>query len=165
MVDMVKFSLIIFSLGVNTQLVSRILQRKHIHTVFNLGYCFYFTMSSCVSLVLFYEYGSLFSQLLEFGLTELETCYRLGLARFIVHFVAKVFVVNLIFRYVIVKYSHYGMGKMGVLTDINGWTIKVLYFTLLLSYGFMGYLGLLLIFIRKESTLKYVQGRICLLQT
>lgn len=78
--------------------------------------------------------------------------------------VYKVFLANLIFRYVIIKYSHYGMGVMGSIVDTNGWIIKVLYFTLMLSYGLMAYLGYVLTFSTEETIKKSVKGKICLLK-
>lgn len=143
----------------------RIWQRRQLHTVFNLGYCFHFTLAGCLSPFLFYTHGNLLSELMTSGNTSLVNCHLLGLLRFLLSFSSKVFLANLIFRYAIIKYSHYGMGlQLGGRVDTRGWVIKLLYFTFLFSYGLMSYLGLLLKFYEKEKTNTYVKGRICLLE-
>ena len=162
--NMLQCVLSLFSLSVNCQLAWRIWRRKHLHSVFNLGYCYYFTLSGIISCFIFNEYGSLLTNLINSGKTSLGNCHRLGLLNVAADLVYKVFLANLIFRYVIIKYSHYGMGVMGSIVDTNGWIIKVLYFTLMLSYGLMAYLGYVLTFSTEETIKKSVKGKICLLK-
>lgn len=164
-IDTAKIIVILISTLVNSQLVWRIWRRKHLHTVFNLGYCYYFALAGTISIFLFHEYGSVISSFIESGETSSCSCRWLGIDYFAAYLNSKVFLANLIFRYVIIKYSHYGMGKTGGLVDTKGWIIKLLYFTFLLSYGFMVYLGFLLKFGKDESSTNlYLKGRICLLE-
>lgn len=162
--DEAKFLLIQLSMNVNFQLAWRIWQRKHLHTVLNLGYCFYFTLSGIISIFVFSEYGSLLSSLINSGQTNLTNCHRLGLSYLAGYLVYKVFIVNIMFRHVLIKYPHYGMGKMGSLIDTKGWIMKLIYFTFLLSYGLMVFLGMLLKFSDENSFKSTVKGKICLLE-
>ena len=67
------------------------------------------------------------------------------------------------FRYVIIKYAHYGMGRMkassSVSTESN--IMKVVYFTFLIPYGLNSVIRSNLNFKDENS---YYRGRVCLLQ-
>ena len=163
-VNVSKFILTLSSMVVNFQLAWRIGQRKQLHTVFNLGYCFYFTLSGIVSIFLFNEYENLLTSWIESDLPNIRNCNWFAIWHFSCYLVYKVFLANLIFRYVIIKYSHYGMGKKGSLGDTNGWIIKLLYFIFLLSYGLMSYLGFLLKFAKTGTSLFLLKTKICMLE-
>ena len=44
-----KHIMISMSIGVNFTLTKKLLERNHLHSVFNLGYCFYFILSAFVA--------------------------------------------------------------------------------------------------------------------
>ena len=162
--DCIEVFLILLCIAANFQLAWKIMVRKHLHTVFNLGYCYYFSLSGIISIFLVMEFRNLLSGIIEVGRTSLANCHRLTLLHVSAFLVYKVFLANILFRYVIIKYSHYGMGKTGSLADTNGWIIKLLYFTFLLSYGLMSFLSLLFKFFHQDTTNNSVKGKICLLE-
>ena len=65
-----KYILISISIGVNFTLTKKLLERNHLHSVFNLGYCFYFTLSGFVAPFQLVERFNQLSLIVENGTTS-----------------------------------------------------------------------------------------------
>ena len=67
--ELSKHLLMSISIGVNCTLAKRILERKHLHSIFNLGYCLYFILSAVVAPLQLAERFNLLSIVAETGQT------------------------------------------------------------------------------------------------
>ena len=67
--ELSKHLLMSISIGVNCTLAKRILERKHLHSIFNLGYCLYFILSTVVAPLQLAERFNLLSIVAETGQT------------------------------------------------------------------------------------------------
>ena len=105
MLPVLKICLAIFSSTVNIILFYKIITRKHLHTVFNFGMCFFFLWSSVFSPLTISEYGNLFEEVLHQSNAGRSTiCQRIALYRVVLIQAPKVALLNVVFRYIILLY-------------------------------------------------------------
>ena len=100
-IQVVKILIIFISIISNTTLAWKLWTRKNIHSVFNLGMCFFFLWSAAFSPFLVYEYAILAMQMMDNPDQPYpDTCSRLFLFKTLCFQASKVFLVNCIFRYI-----------------------------------------------------------------
>ena len=91
----------------NYSLLLRLLRRKHLHTIFNLGHCLYFLMAGTVFPFIISDYFDMFLdyhehfEAKEFDPYRILLCQRSFLLRHIILQGSKVPQTNLIFRLVL----------------------------------------------------------------
>ena len=101
MIHFMKILVISISMISNTTLAWKLWTRKNIHSVFNLGMCFFFLWSAAISPFLVYEYALLAMQMMDNPDQPYpDTCSRLFLFKTLCFQASKVFLVNCIFRYI-----------------------------------------------------------------
>ena len=118
-------------------LLWKILRRKTLHTLFNLGLCLYFFIVAILFPFLITEYTNLPDGMIDHSETpSREGCHMLYLYRMLISQTMKVFVLNLIYRYIIIRFSHYSQGLSHSFSHggTNHRLLKITYFTFLLSY-------------------------------
>ena len=147
-------------------LLWKILRRKSLHSLFNLGMCFFFFITGIIFPFLITEYTSLLNEMIiSPAFPSPNSCHRLYLYRMLIGQGLKVFFLNLIYRYIIIRFSHYGMGLSHSFS--HGGTkqkvLKITYFTFLSSYITVGLFNAYIKSYREEMMENIVKGRICLL--
>ena len=95
-----KFVFIGFAVVSNGVLALKILNRKNLHTIFNLSICFFFTFSAITFPFTINEYGNLIEQILGSEAPDVDSCRKLHILRMINMQGYKVFFLNIIFRFV-----------------------------------------------------------------
>ena len=82
-------------------LLWKILKRKTLHTIFNLGMCFFFFITGSIFPFLINEYISLLNEtIIHPDIPSPERCHKLFLYRMLIGQGFKVFLLNLIYRYI-----------------------------------------------------------------
>ena len=95
-----KGILIFLTVMSNNTLAWKILQRKQLHTIFNLGMCFFFFLCGSIFPMVINEYGSLLSKMIQQPeVASPYNCHRLLLYRVLAVQSVKVFILNIICRY------------------------------------------------------------------
>ena len=159
-----KWVLICLTSYSTSSLVWRILKRKSLHSVFNLGWCFYFVLTGSIFPFLMMEYASLLHHMiLHPHASSPGICEAIYLCRVVFFQGLKVPFLNLVFRYTIIEFSHYGLGlhKSFSRTGMRHWSFRTIYFTSLLFYAGSSFTNNALI--SYQGMEKTVKGRICLL--
>ena len=149
-----------------SSLVWRILKRRSLHSVFNLGWCFYFALAGIVFPFVIMEYFSLLQDMiLQNQSSSPGRCETIYLLRFVLLQGLKVPFLNLVFRYIIIEFSHYGLGlyKSFSRTGMRHWSFRAIYFTGLLFYAGLAFANSVLKLKSSQGMEKIVKGRICLL--
>ena len=163
-INTIKWVLICLTCYSTSSLAWRILKRGSLHTVFNLGWCFYFVLTCCIFPFLMLEYFSLFhDMILHNHSSNPGPCKALYLCRMALGQGIKVPFLNLVFRYTIVEFSHYGLGlhKSFSRTGMRHWSFRAIYFTGLLFYTGLSFANH---YVKSYQGMeKIVKGRICLL--
>ena len=118
-------------------LVWKIISRKSLNTLFNLGMCFFFFFPGSVFPFMIDEYANFLKEMIKQpDSPNPERCCILYLYRVLINQAMKVFIMNFLFRYIIIKFSHYGLGLSNSFS--NGgrrpWFFKSTYFIFLLTY-------------------------------
>ena len=147
-------------------LLWKILRRKNLHTLFNLGMCLFFFIIVIIFPFLITEYTNLLKGMIEHSdIPSPESCHMLYLYRMLINQAIKVFLLNLIFRYIIIRFSHYGQGLSHSFSHggTNQRVLKITYFTFLLSYMVISFLPRCLKSFKGDGMERIVKGRICLL--
>ena len=99
MLNVFKWILIFLTVMSNSTLAWKILQRKQLHTIFNLGMCFFFFICGSIFPLVLNEYGSLLTKVIQQPeVASPNNCHRLLLYRVIAIQALKVFILNMIFR-------------------------------------------------------------------
>ena len=164
--NLIRLGLISMTIFSTSTLVWRILKRKALHTLFNLGWCFFFIITGTISPFIFNEYfGLLNDMILHPDQTYPERCQALYLYRMLSIQATKVILLNLIFRYIIIQFSHYGLGLSYSFANagIKHWVLRFTYFTLLFTYVGVSSFNVVFKSYQVEMMEKIVKGRICLL--
>ena len=162
----VKWLLIGVTILVNGALAWKILKKKSLHTLFNLAMCFYFIFTGTFFPIMVYQYGGLLTDMMDHpDKASPERCQIIYICRMVSLQAMKVFLLNLGFRYIIIKFSHYGLGLSNSFSDrgINHWILRVSYFAILLSYTIAGSVNHIVKSYKEEMMENIVKGRICLL--
>ena len=162
----VKWLLICLTILMNSTLAWRILRKKSLHTLFNLSMCFYFIFTGIFFPIMIYNYGGLLNDMMIHpDVPSPERCQIIHICRAVSLQAMKVFLLNLGFRYIIIKFSHYGLGLSNSFSDrgTNHWILRVSYFTILLSYTIAGSINHIVKSYEEEMMEHIVKGRICLL--
>ena len=146
-------------------LLWKILRRKSLHSLFNLGMCFFFFLTGTIFPFLVTEYANLLNKMIkQEAFPSPDSCHRLYLYRMLIGQGMKVFFLNLIYRYIIIRFSHYGMGLSHSFS--HGGTkhrvLKFTYFTFLLTYTAVGFFNACIKSYREEMMENIVKGRICM---
>ena len=146
-------------------LLWKILRRKNLHTLFNLGMCLFFFIIVIIFPFLITEYTNLLKGMIEHSdIPSPESCHMLYLYRMLINQAIKVVLLNLVFRYIIIRFSHYGMGLSHSFS--HGGTkhrvLKFTYFTFLLTYTAVGFFNACIKSYREEMMENIVKGRICM---
>ena len=118
-------------------LLWKISRRKSLHSLFNLGMCFFFFLTGTIFPFLITEYTNLLNNIIEAqAFPSPDNCHRLYLYRMLIVQGMKIFILNLVYRYIIIRFSHYGMGLSHsfLLGGTKHKLLKLTYFTFLLSY-------------------------------
>ena len=147
-------------------LLWKILRRKSLHSLFNLGMCFFFFLTGTIFPFLVTEYANLLSKMIkQEAFPSPDSCHRLYLYRMLIGQGMKVFFLNLIYRYIIIRFSHYGQGLSHSISHggTNHRVLKITYFTFLLSYMVISFLPRCLKSFKGDGMERIVKGRICLL--
>ena len=98
-IKILKWILISLCLVSNNTLVWKIWRRKELHTIFNLGMCFFFLWGGIFAPPTIYDYGNLLEGMIENPDTALpDICHRILLNRFLLVQAHKVTLINIIFR-------------------------------------------------------------------
>ena len=98
MLHVMKWVLIFMTIISNNTLAWKIWTRKNLHTVFNLGLCFFFLWCSIVTPLLLYEYGTFLDKMLHVDEPVSPICNKLILLKTINMQIMKVFSINFLFR-------------------------------------------------------------------
>ena len=164
--NIVKWVLISVTVLTNSTLVWKILRRRSLYTLFNLGWClFFFIAGSCFPFII-NEYINLLNDMLFHPDTPSPgRCYTLYNYRMLTLQITKVFFLNLGFRYIIVRFSHYGLGLSNSFSmgGMKHWVLRFTYFTLLLTYIGIACFNNVVKSYKEEMMKNVVKGRICLL--
>ena len=98
-INLLNWILIIVNVLANNTLVWKIWRRKNLHTVFNLGMCFFFFWGGVFAPVMIYDYGTLLQEMIhDPETTHPDICHRIYLCRIMILQAPKVILVNIIFR-------------------------------------------------------------------
>ena len=149
-----------------SSLVWRILKRKSLHTVFNLGWCFYFLIAGSVFPFMINEYISLLQEMILDPISPRpHRCQALYWSRVVAIQVSKVLFLNLCFRYVIIKFSHYSQGLSNSFSraGIKDWMLSFTYFTSLFGLASAATINMVFKSSNVSKMEHIVKGRICLL--
>ena len=83
----------------NNTLVLKIWRRKELHTIFNLGMCFFFLWAGIFAPLTIYDYGNLLEEMIQNPTKAYpDICHRLFLNRLLLIQANKVTLFNIIFR-------------------------------------------------------------------
>ena len=162
----VKWLLIGVTILVNGTLAWKILRKKSLQTIFNLGMCFYFIFTGSFFPIMVYQYGGLLNDMMVHpDAPSPERCQIFYICRIVTLQVMKVFLLNLMFRYIIIKFSHYSLGLSNSFSGrgTNHWILRVSYFAILLSFIIAGSVNHIVKSYKEEMMEHIVKGRICLL--
>ena len=166
LINILKWLLICMTICPCGMLVWKILRRKNLHTLFNLSMCFFFILTGSIFPVVINEYAGLLNGLiLHPDVPSPERCHVLHVCRMVVMQGGKVFNFNLWFRYIIIQFSHYGLGLSHSFSSggTKQWTLKFTYFTLLLFYTGAACFNNIIKTYDVGMMKHIVKGRICLL--
>ena len=98
-VNTLKWTLILFSGVTNGVLVWKILNRKHLHTIFNLSICFFFFWSGALFPFLINDYFNLLeARMQDPGAACLELCRQNFFVRMMLYQPYKIFILNIMYR-------------------------------------------------------------------
>ena len=98
-INLLKWILIIANILANSTLVWKIWRRKNLHTVFNLGMCFFFFWCGIFAPVMIFDYGTLLKEMIRDSETSHpDICLRIFICRLLIIQAPKVILVNIIFR-------------------------------------------------------------------
>ena len=160
-----KWFLIFLTILVNGMLVWKILRRQSLHTLFNLSLCFFFSFAGTIFPFMINEYGALLSDMVRHpNVPQPERCQIIYICRILGLQVMKVFLLNVVFRYIIVSFCHYGLGLSNSFSTggTRHWILRVSYTTVLMAFVVKCMMKCL-VTIYKQGMQVFVQGRICLL--
>ena len=97
-INLLNWILIIVNVLANNTLVWKIWRRKNLHTVFNLGMCFFFFWGGVFAPVMIYDYGTLLQEMIHDPETSHpDICHRIVFFRILILQAHKVILVNIIF--------------------------------------------------------------------
>jgi hypothetical protein len=98
-INLFKWILITVNVLTNSTLVWKIWRRKNLHTVFNLGMCFFFFWGGVFAPLMIFDYGNLLHVMIHDPETSHpDICHRIFLCRILIVQAHKVILVNIIFR-------------------------------------------------------------------
>ena len=99
MINIVKWVLIALNVLVNNTLMWKILRRKSLHTIFNLGMCFFFFWSGFITPCMINDYGNLLQEMMvDPDTTHPDICLRIFQCRILLHQAMKIIFISIIFR-------------------------------------------------------------------
>ena len=99
--NVLRCGLILLTAGSNGTLVWKILRRKHLYTLFNLSMCVYFSIVGVIFCLALNEYGNVLSEMInEPSAPSVTACHKLHICRMITMQAFKVFILNIVYRYV-----------------------------------------------------------------
>ena len=163
---LLKWVLILITMMASGTLVRKIVSRKSLHTLFNLGMCFFFFFTGSIFPFMINEYANMFMEMIKQpNVSNPERCYMLYLYRVLINQAMKVFILNLLFRYILIKFSHYGLGLSNSFSHggRRPWFLKSTYFIFLLTYMGVSFFNLHIKSYKMSLMENIVKGRVCLL--
>ena len=149
----------------NGMLVWKILRRKSLHTLFNLSMCFFFSFTGTIFPFMINEYADLLTDMIRHpDVPQPARCQIIYICRMVTLQVIKVFLMNVTFRYIIVRFCHYGLGLSNSFSTggTQHWVLRVSYITVLLAFVIKAMVNNV-VTTYKQGMESFVKGRICLL--
>ena len=99
LINLLRWVLISLNVVSNNTLVWKIWRRKNIHTVFNLGMCFFFFWSGFFTPIMIFDYGNLLQEMIREPETpHPDICLRYIRCRLILYQAPKIIFISIIFR-------------------------------------------------------------------
>ena len=166
LIKIVKWLLIFVTISTNSTLAWRILRKESLHSLFNLSMCFYFIFIGSIFPIMINEYGDLLTDMIMHpDVPNPQRCQIIYVCRMMSLQGFKVFMMNLMFRSIIIQFSHYGIGLSNSFSNggTKHWILRVSYFAILLSFVSMGSGNVIVKSYKEEMMEHIVKGRICLL--